>query len=383
MTAIYFDYAATAPLHPRALDAMHDCLDNSFGNPSSIHFYGQMAESVLENRRSMVAQWLGAMAQEVVFTSGGSESDNLAVRGVALAQRQRGKTHLLVSAVEHPAVMQTARALAAEQGFVLELLPVDDDGRVLPRVVESALRPETALVSVIYASNEVGTINPVAEIGQVCRWAGVPFHSDAVQAAAHMRLNVAQDGVDLLSMGAHKFYGPRGVGALYVRQGTPIVAIQTGGKQERGLRAGTENVMGIAGMVEALRLTYEGLEERNRRLVMLRDRLIAGVLAGIGRARLTGDAQNRLPNHASFVFDGVDGNLLVALLDQSGFACSSGSACKVGNPQPSEVLLAMGLTPHWALGSLRVTLGRETTEEEVDALLNVLPQRVEQAVVGN
>ncbi len=377
---IYLDYAATTPLHAKALQDMQDCWRDRFGNPSSIHFEGQMAEAALQEGRAGLAGMIHAGESEIVFNSGGSESDNLAVRGVAWARCQSNKKHLLISPVEHPAVMQTARQLVKLHGFELEFLPVDGYGQVNPDDVAKALRPDTALVSVIYASNEIGTINPIAEIGAVCRGAGVPFHSDAVQAAAHLKLDVTVEQVDLLSIGAHKFYGPRGVGALYVRKGTPILPMQTGGSQEHGLRAGTENVAGIVGMVEALRLTLDGLEERNLRLVQLRDRLIAGVL-GSCRARLTGHPQQRLPNHASFVFEGVDGNFLVALLDQAGFACSSGSACKVGNPQPSEVLLALGLTARWALGSLRVTLGRETNEAQIDAFLSVLPALVERAVV--
>jgi cysteine desulfurase len=279
--------------------------------------------------------------------------------------------------VEHHAVSRTAEQLAALEGFELEYLPVDETGRVQPEEVAARLHPETALVSVIYANNEIGTLNPIHEIGALCRARGVPFHTDAVQAAAYLPVDVQALNVDLLSLGAHKFYGPKGVGALYVRSGTPLLPAQTGGGQERGRRAGTHNIPYIVGLAEALRLAQAEQENRAARLRPLRDHLIGQVLEGIPEARLTGHPSQRLPNHASFVFAGVDGNALLMLLDLEGFACSSGSACKTGDPEPSDVLLALGLPRAWALGSLRVTLGQDTTADEVEAFNKVLPEMVE------
>ena len=373
----YMDYAATTPVDERVLAKMLPYFSETFGNPSSVHFYGQQAEAALEEARQVVAGLLGARAEEIVFTGCGTESDNLALRGTAWAQHKKGRKHILISPVEHHAVLHTAHQLADLHDFTVEELPVDEYGRVDPQDVSDSIRPDTALVSVIYGNNEIGTINPVAEIGAVCRERGVPFHSDAVQAAAHLPMNVTRDKVDLLAIGAHKFYGPKGVGALFVRRGMEVIETQTGGKQENALRAGTQNIPYIMGMAEALRLAQEGAEERAQRIIPLRDHLIGTVLETIPRARLTGHPVERLPNHASFVFEGVDGNTLLQMLDAQGFACSSGSACKTGNPQPSEVLTAIGFSRTWALGSLRVTLGRDTTPEDIQAFLEVLPQAVE------
>lgn len=376
-TQTYFDYAATTPVDERVLEAMLPYFREAFGNPSSVHFYGQQAEAALEDARQTVASLLGARAEEIVFTACGTESDNLALRGTAWAQHKKGRRHILISPVEHHAVLHTAHQLADLHDFVVEELPVDEFGRVDPDDVAGSIRPDTALVSVIYGNNEIGTINPVAEIGAVCRERGVPFHSDAVQAAAHLPMNVNRDKVDLLAIGAHKFYGPKGVGALYVRRGTEIIESQTGGKQENALRAGTQNVPYIIGQAEALRLAQESVDERAQRIIPLRDHLIGAVLEAIPRARLTGHPVERLPNHSSFVFEGVDGNTLLQMLDAQGFACSSGSACKTGNPQPSEVLTAIGFSRSWALGSLRVTLGKDTTPADIEAFLKVLPEVVE------
>jgi cysteine desulfurase len=261
----------------------------------------------------------------------------------------------------------------------VEYLPVDKYGMIDPADVEAYLRSETALVSIIYANNEIGTINPIAEIGAICQKRGIPFHTDAVQAAAHLSMDVQCDGIDLMAIGAHKFYGPKGVGALYVRRGLAISPVQTGGKQESGLRGGTQNVPYIVGLAEAFKLTNQEREERAQRLIPMRDRIIGTVLEEIPHTLLTGHPTKRLPNHASFVFEGVDGNALLMMLDVAGFACSSGSACKVGIPKPSEVLTAVGLSPNWALGSLRITLGKDTTAEKVEAFLEVLPRLVEKA----
>lgn len=377
---VYLDYAATTPVDPRVVEAMLPYFSQFYGNPSSIHFYGQQAEAVVEGARQTVADCLHARPEEIIFTGCGTESDNLAVRGWAFLQRaERRANHLLVSPVEHPAVLNTARQLAELHGLELELLRVDAYGRVDPAEVKKRIRQNTALVSVVYANNEIGTINPVPEIAAICREAGVPFHTDAVQAAAHLSMDVGRDLVDSLAIGAHKFYGPKGVGALFVRNGQSLPPMQTGGRQEFGMRAGTQNVPYVVGLAEALRITQNEIENRSSRLMPLRDRLIEGVLERVPRSKLSGHPTQRLPNHASFVFEGADGNKLLMLLDVAGFACSSGSACKVGVPQPSEVLLAIGLSSSWALGSLRVTLGRDTDPEHIEQLIEILPSLVEQA----
>lgn len=375
---VYFDYAATTPVDERVLSAMLPYFREDFGNPSSVHVWGQAAEAALEEARVKTAQAIGAQSNEIVFTSCGSESDNLALRGTAHAmRRQRGAGHILTTPVEHHAVLHTVTQLAELEGFEVELLPVDRSGRVNPEQVKAALRPDTAIVSVIYANNEIGTINPIAAIGAVCRAAGVPFHTDAVQAAAHLKMDVLRDQVDLLSIGAHKFYGPKGVGALYVRGGTPILPVQTGGGQEHGLRAGTQNVAFAVGLAEGLTLAQTGVEDRAGKYQAMRDFLIGAVLEAVPDSRLTGDAERRLPNHASFVFSGVDGNRLLMALDVAGYACSSGSACKTGNPKPSEVLTAIGLESDWALGSLRVTLGVDSTPQSVQNFVPVLANLID------
>ena len=376
----YLDYAATTPVDERVLQAMLPFFSDMFGNPASVHTFGQKAEAFLEGAREILADILGSSPNEVVFTSCGTESDNLALRGAALAAREnRGANHILISAVEHHAVSRTAEQLAALHGFEVEYLPMDETGRVCADEIDRCLRLETALVSVIYANNEIGTINPIDEIGQVCRENEVIFHSDAVQAPAYLPVDVDELKVDLLSLGAHKFYGPKGIGALYVREGTPLLPVQTGGGQERGLRAGTSNIPYIVGMAEAIRLAQGEREENIEQLLPMRDHLIGEILEAIPDSRLTGHPKQRLPNHASFAFKDVDGNDLLMMLDNAGFACSSGSACKTGDPEPSEVLTALGLQNKWALGSLRVTLGKGTVPEEIDAFLTVLPNLVERA----
>lgn len=377
---IYLDYAATTPVDSRVLQAMLPYFDEVFGNPSSIHGYGQQAEAALERARQSVAANLHCLPEEVIFTSCGSESDNQALRGVALAGRQaRRANHILISPVEHHAVSRTAHQLADTFGFTVEYLRVDENGMVHPDEVAQKIREDTAIVSVIHANNEIGTINPISEIGAICRQTGVPFHTDSVQGAAHLDIDVQALNVDLLSIGAHKFYGPKGVGALYIRKGTPLIPAQTGGGQEFGLRAGTHNIPLIVGLAEAFQLAQTERQSRANRLLPMRDRLIGQILEEIPEARLTGHPTQRLPNHASFVFRGVDGNSLIMLLDLEGFACSSGSACKTGNPEPSEVLTALGLTPDWALGSLRVTLGTRTEPGDIEAFLEVLPEVVHKA----
>ena len=373
----YLDYAATTPVDPRVLEAMLPFFNRDFGNPSSIHVYGQRAEAALETARDILATGLQCTSDEVIFTSCGSESDNLALRGTAFAGREkRGASHLLISPVEHHAVSHTCEQLACHFGFEVEYLPVDQYGRVNPADVASRLRPDTAFVSVIYANNEIGTINPIAEIGAICRERGVSFHTDAVQAAAYLPVDVQTLNVDLMALGAHKFYGPKGIGALYIRKGIDLLATQTGGGQEFGFRAGTSNIPYIVGMAEAFRLAQTERQQRVERLLPLRDRIIGRVLEEIPRVQLTGHPSERLPNHASFVFEGVDGNALLMLLDVHGYACSSGSACKTGSPEPSDVLTALGQPRPWALGSLRVTLGVDSLPEEVESFLDILPDVV-------
>jgi cysteine desulfurase len=379
---IYLDHAATTPLDARVLAAMSPYFSEIFGNPSSVHRYGQRAEAAIDAARETVAIALNCQPDEVVFTSGGSEADNLALRGTAAAlAKGAGSKWLLTSKAEHPAISRTAQQLAVRGDFALEWLETDERGRVTAEAVERAICGETALVSVMLANNEIGTINALSEIARVCRPQGVLLHSDAVQAAAYLPVDVQALGADLVSLGGHKFYGPKGVGVLYVRKGTPLVAAQTGGGQEGGLRAGTENVPYIVGFAEALRLAVEEREPRNAHVRPLRDRIIGEVLEGVPDARLTGDPGSRLPNHASFAFKDVDGNLLLTLLDGAGFACSSGSACKTGNPEPSEVMAAIGLAREWGLGSLRVTLGMGTTPAQVDAFIQALPALVEKSRV--
>ncbi len=377
MKRVYLDYAATTPLDERVIQRMMPYWQDDYGNPSSIHWFGQKAEMVVEGAREQIADLLQADSDEIIFTSCGSESDNLALRGMAYSQKlERGADHILISPVEHAAIAQTARMLAKYDGFIVEYLPVDSLGRINPDDLKKYLRKTTAIVSVIYGNNEIGTINPIREIGDVCQRYGVAFHTDAVQAAAYLPMDVNVDCVDLMSLGAHKLYGPKGVGALFIRKGINLNPIITGGKQEFGYRAGTSNVPLIVGFAEALILARQENEDRVRRILPMRDEIIRSVLSEIPGSRLTGDSLHRLPNHASFVFEGVDGNHLISLLDTAGFACSSGSACKSGNPQPSDVLMGIGLSKEMALGSLRVTLGKETTPTEIYDFLQILPGEV-------
>jgi len=377
---IYLDYSATTPVDSRVLDAMTPYFSASFGNPSSVHRYGQLAEAAIDSARETIARVLNCRPDEIIFTSCGSESDNLAIRGAAYAMREKtGAQWILASRAEHPAITNTLKHLEKYEGFLIEWLDVDANGFVTPETVAKAICNNTAIVSVMYANNEIGTINNIKAIAEICRANHILFHTDAVQAAAYLPVDVNDLGVDMLSLGAHKFYGPKGVGALYVRKGTPLVSQQTGGGQEFNLRAGTQNVPYIAGFAEALRLTQEEREQRVAHVRPLRDKIIGTILETIPDSQLTGDMENRLPHHASFAFKDVDGNLLLTLLDAAGFACSSGSACKTGNPEPSEVMNAIGLSRDWGLGSLRVTLGVHTTPANVDSFLNVLPGLVKQA----
>ena len=377
---IYMDYSATTPVDARVLDGMSPYFSGSFGNPSSVHRYGQVAESAIDSSRETVASVLNCQPDEIIFTSCGSESDNLAIRGAAYARREKtGAKWILASRAEHPAVTKTLLHLEKYEGFLIEWLDVKKNGMVTPEIVSKAICNNTAIVSVMYANNEIGTINPIKEIAEICRANQILFHTDAVQAAAYLPVDVQALGVDMMSLGAHKFYGPKGVGVLYVRKGTPLISHLTGGGQEFSLRAGTQNVPYIVGFAEALRITNIEREQRTAHVRPLRDKIIGTVLETIPESKLTGDLESRLPHHASFAFKNVDGNLLLTLLDAAGFACSSGSACKTGNPEPSEVMNAIGLSREWGLGSLRVTLGKDTTANDVNSFLTKLPSLVHQA----
>jgi cysteine desulfurase len=371
--SVYLDHAATTPLRPEVLDAMQPYLVEHFGNPSSIHGVGRRARLGLDEARETVARILGAKPREIVFTGGGTEADNLAVKGAAWAASARGR-ELVVSGVEHKAVTHAA-AVMERFGFGLTWLPVDRYGRVDPVNVEAAIGGHTTLVSVMYANNEVGTIQPIAEIGAICRQRGVLLHVDAIQAAGYLALDVDALGADLVSLSGHKLYGPKGVGALFVRQGTALLAQLSGGSQERQRRAGTENVPGIVGFARALELAQAERAAEAERVATIRDQLVAQLTALPGVA-LSGHPVDRLPNSASFLVDGVEGGDLVAALDLEGIAASTGSACTTGSAEPSHVLLAMGVEPGAAHGSLRLTLGRGSTDEgvrlTVDAMRRVL-----------
>ncbi|MBK6791996.1 MAG: cysteine desulfurase [Anaerolineales bacterium] len=375
---IYLDYAATTPVDERVLAKMMPYFREAFGNPSSIHRFGQKAESAVDEAREKVAAVLGCRPDEIVFTSGGSEADNLALRGAMLARKESSKW-VLTARTEHPAVSKTAIQLEKEYGFLLEWLDVNEYGAVTVEALAKAVCNNTTMASVMYANNEIGTINPIADLAEVAKTNHILMHTDAVQAAAYLDVNVSTLGVDLMSLGGHKFYGPKGVGALYVRKGTNVLPHLTGGSQEFSLRAGTHNVPYIVGFAEALQLAAQEREARIAHVKPMRDHIIGTVLETISDSRLTGHPEQRLPNHASFVFKDVDGNLLLQLLDAAGFACSSGSACKTGNPEPSDVVKALGYSDDWALGSLRITLGAGITPEHVDSFLKTLPSLVSRA----
>lgn len=376
--AIYLDHAATTPLDAEVLAAMMPYFSQQAGNPSSIHRPGRAARQALDEARELVGSVLGASHEEIIFTSGGSESDNLAIMGVALARQQsERKNHLVVSSIEHHAVLHTAEALARQHGFEVTLLAVDRGGIVAPEAVREAVRPETALVSVMYANNEIGTVQPVIEIAAICREAGVPFHTDAVQAVGMLPLYVNLLGVDLLSISAHKFYGPKGAGVLYARRGTPLVPQMSGGDQERRRRAGTENVPGIVGLAAALRRAEERRPWYVHHCGELRNHIIDGVLARIPATYLNGERERRLPSNANLAFEGVEGESVLLKLDQQGIFVSSNSACNSGAVEPSHVLLALGMNHARATGSVRFSVGRETTHSDIDTLLEVLPPIIE------
>lgn len=371
---IYADYAATTPMSTAAINAMLPYLQSVYGNPSSQHRIGQAAAQALQTARESIARCICAAPREITFTSGGSEADTMAIRSGALWGRTRGKTHLISTAFEHHAVLNTLKQLESE-GFSVTLLTPPESGILSPGQVAEALREDTALVSVMFANNEIGTIQPIAEIGRLCRDRGVLFHTDAVQAAGHLPIDVQVQNIDFLSLSAHKFYGPKGVGLLYTRAGIPLTPVIAGGGQERGKRGGTENVPGIAAMAAALQESCGVLEQESRRLSALRDRLISGLLA-VPQTVLNGDPIQRLPGNVNVSFPGIAGESLLLLLDEAGICASSGSACASGSLEPSHVLLAIGRSPRLASASLRLTLGRGTTDEDVDTLLAVIPAAV-------
>lgn len=375
---IYFDHAATTAVDPRVLEAMVPYFSAAYGNPSSSYALAREARRAVDRARDSVAETLGCSGTEIIFTSCGSESDNLAIKGVAFATQGRGR-HIVASAVEHHAVLYTCEYLQKHFGYEVTFVPVDSSGRVDPDALGQELRPDTVLVSVMLANNEVGTIEPVREIAEVAHAKRVPVHTDAVQGAASLDLDVDKLGVDLLSLSAHKFNGPKGSGLLYVRRGTPILPLQQGGGQERGLRAGTENTAGIVGLATALRLSQERRESYVSHCRELRDRLIQGVLSRVEDAVLTGPPTDRLANSASFAFRGADGEALLMALDAEGIAASAGSACTSGTLEVSHVLRAMGLDDELGGGSLRLTMALANTGEEVDRLLAVLPGLVDRA----
>ena len=360
---IYLDYAATSPTRACAIDAMNDVMRHAWGNPSSIHEEGARAKAVLEDARERIAAILGCRPSEILFTSGGTESDSTALFSAAQAGRRAGRRHIVSSAIEHHAVLRPLERLAAN-GFDVTFLPPDRDGAISADAVRDALREDTCLVSVMTANNETGVIQPVREIGMLCRARGILFHTDAVQTAGHLPTLPAEIGCDTLAASAHKFGGPRGTGFLYVRRGAPLIPLLLGGNQERERRAGTENVAAIAGMAAALEESVRAMHDEAERLAALRDRLIAGLLA-IPRSVLNGHPANRLPNNVNVSFEGVEGEPLILLLDERGIRASSGAACSAGALEPSHVLTAMGQPPALAVGSLRLTLGEDTDDDAV------------------
>lgn len=370
---LYADHAATTALSPAALEVMLPLMRAGYGNPSSLYSFGQQAKEALDSARTRVASALHADPQEIFFTSGGTESDNWAIKGVAEARKNKGK-HIITSAVEHHAVLYTAEYLE-KQGFEVTYLPVDGYGMVSPDSLRAALRPDTILVSVMMANNEVGTIQPIKELAQIAHEGGAVFHTDAVQAVGHIPVDVEELRVDLLSLSGHKFGGPKGVGALYVRKATPIAILLHGGGQERTRRSGTENVAGIAGLAAALTASVAAMPEESKRLTALRDKLVAG-LSAIPRTRFTGHPTRRLPGTASFIFECIEGESLILRLDALGICSSTGSACSSKSLEPSHVLMAMGMPHEIVHGSLRLTLGAENTEDDVDYLIDSVTQVV-------
>ena len=376
MPRIYADNAATTKISQTAMKAMISAMENSYGNPSSIHQIGMAANDALQTAREQIARCLGCMPKEIFFTSGGTESDNQAIVSAAMLGAKQNKRHIISTAFEHHAVLHTLRRLK-EQGFEIQLLDVGAEGNITAAQVEEAIRPDTCLVTVMFANNEIGSVLPIAEIGEACRAHGVLFHTDAVQAAGHIPVNVKKQNIDMLSLSAHKFHGPRGIGALYVKRGVELTSLMEGGGQERGKRPGTENLPAIMGMAAALKEECTLMEQNEAKVIAMRDRLIQG-LSQIPYSILNGSREKRLPGNVNFCFEGVSGESLLLLLDSRGICASSGSACASGALDPSPVLLSLGLAPEIAQGSLRISLDISNTEEEIDYMLEVIPQVVEQ-----
>lgn len=372
---IYADNAATTALSKPVLDEMMPYLTTEYGNASSLYDLGGRAKTAVETARGQVAAAIGAEQKEIYFTGGGSESDNWAIKGAAEFMAKKGKKHIISTAFEHHAVLHTLDKLK-KNGFEITLLPVHENGIVRVDELETAIREDTALVTVMYANNEIGTVQPIAEIGEICKKHGVIFHTDAVQAVGNLKIDVKTENIDLLSMSSHKFHGPKGVGALYIRKGLVIPNLIDGGAQERGRRAGTENTAGIVGMGKALELAVANMDKRNEKLVQIRDRIIDGALK-IERSRVNGDRKSRLPGNVSLCFEGIEGESLLLMLDLKGVAASSGSACTSGSLDPSHVLLSLGLPHEIAHGSLRLSFSDDNTLEDADYILSVLPEIID------
>lgn len=371
---IYLDNAATTKMSKAAIDAMLPYMDGVYGNPSSLHSIGQAASEVLTDARKQIAECINALPEEITFTSGGSEADNQAIISAARIGQRNGKRHIVSTAFEHHAVLHTLNALEKD-GFEITLLNVHENGIVLPEQIADAIRDDTCLVTVMYANNEIGTLQPIEAIGEICRANNILFHTDAVQAAGHMHINVKEQNIDMLSLSAHKFHGPKGIGVLYAKKGIPLASLIEGGAQERGRRAGTENIPAIMGMAAALKESCAHLDNRAKRLHILRDQLIDG-LSQIPHSILNGDALNRLPGNVSFCFEGIEGESLLLLLDDRGICASSGSACTSGSLDPSHVLLAIGRVHDVAHGSLRLTLSDENTEEQIEYTIKTVKEVV-------
>ncbi len=371
MKRIYLDYAATTPVHEEVIKAMLPFFSHDFGNPSSIYAYGQEAKKAVEAARGNIARLIGAYPEEIIFTSGGTEADNLAIKGIAYSQGDRGN-HIITSAIEHHAVLDTCHFLA-EKGFQITYLPVDGYGMVDPDEVRKAITRKTVLISIMHANNEIGTIEPIAEIGKIAQESGIPLHTDAVQTAGHIPLKVNELGIDMASISAHKLYGPKGVGVLYVRKGLRLTPLVHGGGQEKGRRSGTENVSGIVGFGKAAEIALKDMPEEASRLTSLRDRFINALLSQIDDCRLNGHPRLRLPNNVNIAVQYVEGESILLSLDAEGICASTGSACSSASLEPSHVLLAIGLSPEQAHGSLRLTLGKWITEDDIEKVLDILP----------
>lgn len=368
---IYMDHAATTAVKQEVLEAMLPYFTEKYGNASSIYSLGRESKKAIEDARDRVAAALGAQSKEIFFTGSGTEADNWAIKGVAYANKSKGN-HIITTAIEHHAILHTCQYLESD-GFEVTYLPVDENGLVSPEQVRNAIKPNTILITIMFANNEIGTIQPIAEIGKIAKEKKVYFHTDAVQAIGNVPINVEEMNIDLLSLSAHKFYGPKGIGALYIRKGTKIVSFLHGGAQERGRRASTENVAAIVGLGKAIEIASKNIEEYNQKLISLRDRTIKEITAKIPFVKLNGDRYKRLPGNVNFSFEFIEGESLLLMLDMKGIAASSGSACTSGSLDPSHVLLAIGLPHEIAHGSLRLTFGEENTQQDIDYLMEVLP----------